>query len=191
MLEKIDEGDTGETAIGNKGVIRWEPFPVTIVPKGKDISEMSSIAASSTGIGAFHGPSTIMDIATGFSTDIAAPLPEDITRANELLFKSISIKLKEKHDQFPRNKQCLYVIKLGHRRLITDRLIDLIHQHIWTKDDYRWITGIIFFRPRQGYSNTDQDSEFILNTNPRAKCLASQSLESLFNNKNAQFHYQE
>jgi len=190
VLEKIDEGDTGEVAIGNKGVIRWEPFPITIVPEGKDISEMSTIAHSSTGMGAFHGPRSIMDTASGFSTDIAAPSPEDVTRANQLLFKSISTKLKEKHDQFPRNEQSLYVIKLGHWRLITDQFIDLIHQHIWTKDDYRWITGINFFRPRQGYSNTDKGSEFILITNPRAKCPASQSLESLFNNHNAQFHYQ-
>jgi hypothetical protein len=190
VLEKIDEDDTGEVAIGDKGIIHWEPFPATIVPEGKDISEMSSIAASSTGIGAFHGPSTIMDIAVGFSTDIAASSPEDRARANELLLKSISTKLKEKHDQFPPHEQSLYVIKLGHWRLITNQLIDLIHQRIWIKDDYRWITGIIFFRPRQGYSSTDKGSEFILNTNPRAKCPATQSLESLFNN-NAQFHYQK
>jgi hypothetical protein len=191
ILEKIDEDDTGEVAIGDKGIIHWEPFPKIIVPEGKDISELSSIVASSTNIGAFHSPSTIMDIAVGFSADIAAPFPEDRARANELLLKSISTKLKEKHDQFPPLEQSLYVIKLGHWRLITNQLIDLIHQCIWTKDDYRWITGIIFFRPRQGYSSTDKGSEFILNTNPRAKCPATQSLESLFNTNNARFHYQE
>lgn len=188
VLDKFDEGDRGEISIGGKGVIRWEPFPVNIVSYGEaDNPEMSSLILSSNGVGGYHTPGATMDIAAGFSTDIAAPLPEDITRANELLFKSIRTKLKEKHDQFPRNKQSFYIIKLGHWRLITDQFIELIRQRIWTNDDYRWITGIIFFKPRQGYSSMDKGSEFILITNPKAKCQASESFVSIFND-NAHFH---
>jgi hypothetical protein len=190
VLEKMDENGTGEMAIGDKGIIRWEPFPLTIIPYAEAGNpNMSSIALSSTGIGAYGTPGVTIDVMSGFNTNIATPSPEDINRANELLFKSICTKLKQKHDQFPRAEQCLYVIKLGHWRLETERILELLQKQIWTIDDYRWITGIIFFRPRQGYLNTDKGSEFLLSTNPRAKCQASESLASLFNDNNAQFHY--
>jgi hypothetical protein len=183
VLEKIDERDSGEMVIGEKGMIRWEPFSMTVIPDGSD-----SIPVMSSSLSAYHTPGVTVDIAFGLHTDISTPLPEDVERANELLFKSVCTKLKQKHDQFPGDQPSLLVIKLGHWRLITDGVLDMLRNRIWKKDDYRWITGIIFFRPRRGFLRTDEDSRLILSVNPRAKCQASESLVSIFRD-GARFHY--
>lgn len=182
VLDRIDEGDTGEVAAGSKGIIKWEPFPILEVQNTSSIPEIPSFA------GGFRTPGVTMDIAFGSQATIAAPLPEDVEKANESFLRSVRTKLKEKHDQFPPNQPSFYVMKLGHWMLSTESMLNIIQADIWRKDDYRWITGIIFFTPRQGFLHTDNDAQWVLSLNPRAKCQASASLISIFRD-GAQFHY--
>ncbi len=119
-LDGMNKSDTGKVSVGSKGMIGWEPFPIIEVENESSIPEISTFAA------AYHTSGATADIAFGSQASIAAPLPEDLQKVNELLFKSVCNKLKEKHDQFPRNQPSLYVIKLGHWVLSTASLLKTI-----------------------------------------------------------------
>jgi hypothetical protein len=182
VLNQIDESDSGEVVVGDKGKIRWEPFPIIVRDDSSPIPEIPTFA------GAFRTPRVTIDRAFGMQANISAPTEEDVCKAEELGFKSLCNTLKRKRKQFPRTSPYLLVVKLGHWRLIGDGLIRKIQQHIWTDEDYDWITGIVLFTPREGFFLSDAGPRLILCPNPKARYKASDSLLSIFN-RTGQFHF--
>lgn len=80
---------------------------------------------------------------------------EDIQKANKLLFNSLRNTLNSKHDQMPHEEPSLLVVRLGHDRLLEVGLAKKIEERIWPNPQYHWLTGIVLFIPRQGFSRLD------------------------------------
>jgi hypothetical protein len=182
VLDGMNDSPTGEIRVGSKGLINWEPFPIIEVENESSLPEIHALAA------AYTTPGATVGTAFGSQANIALPLPEDIEKANNQLFNALHNKLKSKHDQFPHSQPAFYVIKIGHQVITTENLLNAIHEHIWPEDDYRWITGIVLFTPRQGFLQTDKDADLKLSINPRAKYPISDSFLSIFT-QGTQFHY--
>lgn len=174
VLDGMDDSPSGKVPVGNKGMIRWEPFPIIDRELGSPIPEITSSVAL------LRSPGDRFRTAVASQARIALPSPEDVKRINELILNTICNKLKEKHDQFPHNQQAFYVIKLGHWGITVDDMLRILREYIWLKNDYRWITGIIIFTPQQGFLRTDNRANLMLSANPRAKYPAFESLVSLF-----------
>lgn len=174
VLDGMNDSPSGKVPVGNKGMIRWEPFPIINREIGSPIPEIPSSVAL------LRSPGDRFRAAVASQARMALPSSEDVKRINEQILNAIYNKLKEKHDQFPHNQQAIYVIKLGHWGITVDDMLRTLREYIWRKDDYRWITGIIIFTPRQGFLRTDNRANLMLSTNPRAKYPAFESLTSLF-----------
>ncbi len=184
VLAGMNDSPSGNVAVGTKGMIRWEPTPFIKKENNSSIPELpSSSFAAMSGTGKDKLRNMVASQAT-----LTLSTPEDRERINKLLFNTLCNKLKDKHDQFPKNQPAFYVMKIGHRGVTAENMVQALEQHIWTKDDYRWISGIIIFTPRGGFSPRDSVPDIRLVTNPRAKCPASDSFLSIFT-QDAQFHY--
>ena len=184
VLESMNDSSTGSVPVGTKGVIRWEPSPFIEVENASSVP----ILPSSSFAGVFGSSNDKMRNMVASQATLTLPTPEDRESISKLIFNTLSNKLKDKHDQFPKNQPAFYVMKIGHRGVATENLLETFPKHIWTKDDYRWITGIIIFTPKGGFYLRDSGANLRLITNPRAKCPASESFLSIFT-QNAQFHY--
>ena len=184
VLDRMIDTPIGSVSVGTKGVIRWEPTPFIEMENASSIPEIPS--SSFAGV---YGPSNgkMRKIVASQAT-LTLPTPEDREKVSEQLFNTLRNKLKEKHDQFPKNHPAFYVMKIGHQGVTTENMLSTFPKHIWTKDDYRWITGVIIFTPKQGFHPRDNGANLTLITNPRAKCPVSDSFLSIFT-QNAQFHY--
>lgn len=137
-----------------------------------------------TPFGIFHDPNIVIDQASFVKEPSIVALPEDDVRAaNELVLKSLKHKLKvDKREQFPlrRQKPYLLAMKPVHYRLQGNELFKLIDKHIWSDDDFDWISGIILFTSRQGFKNIDPSNDYIFFLNPKAVCPVDESLEEKF-----------
>ncbi len=184
VLDRMIGTPIGSVSVGTKGVIRWEPTPFIEVENASSIPEIPS-----SSFAAVFGPSNYkMRKMVASQATLTLPTPEDREKVSEQLFNTLRNKLKEKHDQFPKNQPAFYVMKIGHQGITTENMLNTFPKHIWTKDDYRWITGIILFTPKQGFHPRDNGASLTLITNPRAKCPASNSFLSIFT-QDTQFHY--
>ena len=181
LVKKFDKFPSGSIAIGSNGEIRWEPIPAITV---QDTSSIFSIFATiSSPVATFSVPGGECKNAFAQMHDIATMPEEDIDRANKLLFNSLRNTLNRKKDQLPHDEPFLLIIKLGHPRLLEDRLIKRIQERIWPNPQYSWLSGIGFFTPRLAFSPTDAEHRLNFYFNPEARCQVRQSLTSLFSGK--------
>ncbi len=174
VLDEMNESDVGEVPVGNKGRIRWEPCPIVERKNDLSFADIPSFA------GVFRSPGHEIRAVVASQANLTLPSLEDAEKINKLLFNAICNKLKEKHKQFPRNQPAYCVIKIGHPGVITESMLNTIRDHIWTRDDYRWISGIILFTPKQGFFLRDGLGGLRLSHNPNAKCPITESFGSLF-----------
>jgi len=176
VLNKIDTFPSGSFQVGNQGLISWKPWSISIV----EDSSSSFLEKSPSGI---RSSSDITVDRAFFRQWNTTTMPEaDILKAQKLALNSLRNTLNRKHDQLPRdiNVPFLLIIRLGHYRLISKGLIEAINQRIWPNKQYDWITGIVLFTPRQGFSKLDVPPHMELCPNPNARCKVSNSLKSLF-----------
>jgi hypothetical protein len=185
VLEGMNDSPTGSIPVGAKGMIRWEPSPFI---KVEHTSSIPTLPPSSFA-GAFGTSTDKMRNMVASQATLTLPTLEDRENVSKLIFNTLCNKLKEKHDQFPKNQPDFYVMKIGHRGIETESFLSILPRYIWHKDDYRWITGIIIFTPKGGFSPRDSGANLRLITNPRAKCPASNSFLSIFT-RGTQFHYE-
>ena len=114
---------------------------------------------------------------------IATLLEDDVRVASELLLKSLKHKLKvEKRGQFSLRRQRPYLLamKPGHYRLQDNELFKLIDKHIWSDDDFDWISGIILFTSRQGFKTADPINDYYFFFNPKAVCPVNELVTEKF-----------
>ncbi len=182
VLDGINESDSGEVLVGKKGMIHWEPCPIIQREKDSSILDIPSFA------GVFSSSESGIRAVVASQASLTLPSVEDVERINKLLFNTLCNKLKEKHKQFPHNQPAYYVMKIGHQGLKINSMLRALQEHIWKKDDYRWISGVIFFTPRQGFLTRNRPANLMLCANPRAKLPTSNSFWSIFED-DAQFHY--
>ncbi len=129
-----------------------------------------------------HDP--VVDLAFFMKRDIA-PLTEE---ENEQLISSFRNTFHRKSKQFPPHGPIILVQRLGHHRLATSDVIEMLRQRIWPNDKvYDWISGICLFTPRQGFGLSDRGHHLALCLNPKAQNKLSDSLISMFNGT-AQYH---
>lgn len=216
VWRKMCTSDVGKLTVIVNGTISWEPYPIMPIQEGSSIAagyngqkmtetandhwsiqfRVKTLTENPTGYVAFspvglsYTPDYFVDKAffTG-EPDIVVLSDKDVECANALVLKAFRNKLKDKREQFTRRHQNPYilVIKPGHYRLQGKGLVQMIEQDIWTKPDYQWITGIIFFTSRQGFGSVDAAPQIVYVFNPNADCQASDTLKSLFDGT-AQFH---
>jgi hypothetical protein len=157
----------------------WEAL-LRIKPAQDDASGFIQI----TPFGVFHSPNHIVDKASFVKEPSFGSLSEeDIRAANEIVLKSLIQKLKvDKRAQYPlrRQKPYLLAMKPGHYRLQGDGLFKLIEEHIWSDDDFNWISGIILFTTRRGFENPDPDNQYTFFLNPKAACPIDESFKEIF-----------
>jgi len=129
-----------------------------------------------------HNP--VVDLALFIKRDIA-PLTEE---ENELLISSFRNTFDRKRRQFPPHGPTILVLRLGHHRLATSDVIEMLRQRIWPNDKvYDWISGICLLTPRQGFNQSDPGHHLELCLNPKAQYKLSDSLISMFKGT-AQYH---
>lgn len=186
VLKEIEAStDTGSVLIGNKGRIDWEPFPILSL---QDFS--SPLPEVASPVAAFLSPGAIIDRAFGSSTKIDFSSEEDVQQARELVLKSLRTKLKDKHGQFPRSEPepCLLVMRLEHHHLGEGDIAAMLQKSIWPNtQDYDWLSGLVLFTPRSGFSPTDDKMHLKLYANPGTYRPVTNSLIAIFN-ENAQYH---
>jgi len=208
--------DSGQLIVVDKGTIRWSPYPTTTIQEstsdplvrllgtsftrptpsfadGDIFIRVKALEGSSgfiqlTPEGVFHSSNMLVDRAFVREPDIAMLSEKDMQLANEPVVKSFVQKLKRKRVQFPHEEPYLLVIKPGHFRLLNNSRVDMLKQHIWTKRDYNWITGIVLFTSRQGFLHSEQGPQLLVAQNPHARCRASEALELVLDGKK-KFHF--
>jgi len=182
VLDGMYESDTGEIPVGNKGRVQWEPCPIIERNEDSSISNISSFA------GMVLSPGDKFRAIAASHASLALPSQEDVEKINKLLFNTLCNKLKEKHKQFPPNQPSFLIMKIGHYALVKENMLRTFRDHIWTQNDYRWLSGVMLFTPQQGFSPKDSDPTLELSDNPRAKYPVSASFGSMFKEQ-AQFRY--
>lgn len=188
LLRRIDASASGREIFSSGGEIRWELLPAINAP---DISSVfSAFFNTSSPIAVFSTSGRNEGLGRAFAQQRnVATMPEaDRTEANRRLFNSLCNTLDRKKEQLAHAKPALLVLKLGHHWLLEDELITKIQERIWPNPQYDWMTGIVLFTPRQGFSRSDAEHRITLWPNPKARCPASNSLISLFSGK-SQFHF--
>ena len=183
LLSEIDTSPSGLLQVENQGMITWRSWPITTVEN----SSASFLEISPLGI---RSSSDISVDQAFFRQWNTTTMPEaDILKAQQLVFNSLRNTLNRKHDQLPSDGDMpfLLIIRLGHYRIIGKGLIEAINQRIWRNKQYDWITGIVLFTPRQGFSKLDAHPRIELCLNPNARSKVNSSLISLFNGTE-QFH---
>ncbi len=168
LKKKFDEFPSGRVAIGNHGEIRWEPIPAITTQDTSTI--FSTFATMSSPVAMFSTPGGKWKNAFAQIDSVATMPEEDIDRANKLLFHSLRNTLNRKQDQLPHDEPSLLIMKLGHPRLLEDRLIKRIQERIWPNPQYSWLSGIGFFTPRLAFSPTDAEHRLNFYFNPEARC---------------------
>lgn len=176
-LKEIDTtAEKGRVLIGNKGTIEWEPFPIITV---QDLSSPPlDIASSAT---AFRSPGGIIDRA--FASQIVFPSEEDVQQAKELVLKSLRHKLREKRGQFFTNgpEPSLLVMKLEHYQLGEGDIANMLQKRIWPNEkEYNWLSGVVLFTTRSGFSLSDSNVHLTLYPNPKTFRPVSNSLMEIF-----------
>jgi hypothetical protein len=177
--------DTGSVLIGHKGRIEWEPFPIIALEDASSPPPEITPPAR-----AFVSPGAIIDQAFGSSTKIDFSSEKDVQQARELVLKSLRNKLKEKHGQFPSNEPepCLLVMRLEHHQLGVGDIAAMLQKRIWPNEqEYDWLSGLVLFTPRSGFSPTDDNMYLKLYPNPRTYRPVTNSLMAIFNGT-AQYH---
>ncbi len=188
LLRRIDASASGREIFSSGGEIRWEPLPAINAP---DISSVfSAFFNTSSPVAKFSTSGGNVGLGRAFAQqrNVATMPEEDVNKANKLLFNSLRNTLNRKQDQVPLGEPFLLVIRLGHNQLIEDGLVKKFQERIWPNPQYDWMTGVVLFRPRQGFSCTDVEHHITLWPNPTARCQASNSLISLFSGR-SQFHF--
>jgi hypothetical protein len=215
--EICTSGDTGKLTVIENGTISWEPYLLTplqedlasstegpsapeiqVTPDGgwEILFRFKALKENPTGYIEFlpSGLSYTSDYFVDKASfvrepDIVVLSEKDVHRANTLILKAFRNKLHDKREQYTHRHKNPYmlVIKLGHYRLQGKGLIQMIERDIWTKQDYKWVTGIILFTSRRGFLPTDSAPQLEYNFNPNADCPASDAMKSLFDGT-AQFH---
>ncbi len=181
LIKKFDEFPSGSVAIGKNGEIRWEPIPAITTQDTSTI--FSTFATISSPVAMFSSPGGKWRNAFAQLQSVATMPEEDIDRANKLLFNSLRNTLNRKQDQLPHHEPSLLILKLGHHRLLEDRLMNRVRERIWPNQQYNWLSGIGFFTPRRAFSPSDAEHRLNFHFNPAARCQVSQSLTSLFSGK--------
>ena len=184
-ITEVEEGlplspealDKGTNTISQFG--KWHAdINIKSIPVGRPFS------IQITPFGVYHSPDVVIDNASFVKEPSTAVLPEqDVGIANELILKSLKRKLKVgKREQFPIRRQRPYLLamKPGHYRLQGNQIFQIIGKHIWSHDDFNWISGIVVFTSRQGFKYTDSSNEYIFFLNPNATCPVDKSLEEKF-----------
>jgi hypothetical protein len=186
VLKQIEAStDTGSLLIGHKGRITWEPFPIITLEDASFFPpEITSPAI------AFGTPGVIIDQAFGSSTKIEFSSEEDVQQARELVLKSLRKKFKEKQGQFPHREPepCLLVMRLEHNQLGEGDIAAMLQNRIWPNEqEYDWLSGLVLFTPRSGFSPTDDKMHLKLYQNPKTYRPVTNSLMAIFNGT-AQYH---
>ncbi len=208
--EMRTSGDTKTLTVMANGTISWEPYSIKPIHEGSSepkiqatsdggweiLFRFKALKENPTGYiefspsGLSYTPDYFVDKASFVrEPDIAVLSEKDVHQANLLVLKAFRNKLKDKREQYSRRHKNPYilVIKLGHYRLQGKGLIQMIERDIWTKPDYKWISGVIFFTSRRGFLLEDAAPQLEYNFNPYTDCPASDALKSLFDGT-AQFH---
>jgi hypothetical protein len=177
--------DTGSVHIRHKGRIAWEPFPIIVLEDASSPSpEITSPAI------AFGTPGAIIDQPFGSSTKIEFSSEEDVQQARELVLKSLRKKLEEKQGQFPHREPepCLLVMRLEHNQLGEGDIAAMLQKRIWPNEqEYDWLSGLVLFTPRSGFSPKDNKMSLKLYSNPKTYRPVTNSLMAIFNGT-AQYH---
>lgn len=208
--EICTSGDTGKLTVIANGTISWEPYRITplqedfssttegtstpkiqITPDGgwEILFRFKALKQNPTGFiefsssGLTYTPDYFVDKASFVrEPDIVVLSEKDVHLANSLVLKAFQNKLNDKREQYTRRHKNPYILvmKLGHYRLQGQGLVQMIERDIWTKQDYKWVTGIILYTSRRGFLPTDAGPQLDYNFNPNADCPASDALKSLF-----------
>lgn len=178
-LKEMDTtAEKGRVLIGKKGTIEWEPFPIITV---QDLSSSSLDVASS--VVAYRSPGVIIDRAFASQTQIVFPSEEDVQQAKELVLKSLRQKLREKRGQFFTNgpEPGLLVMKLEHDQLGEGDIADMLQNRIWPNEkEYDWLSGMVLFTARSGFSLSDSNVHLTLYLNPKTLRPVYNSLREIF-----------
>jgi hypothetical protein len=178
LKEMNTTAEKGRVLIGKKGTIEWEPFPIITV---QDLSSPPLNIASS--VVAFGTPGVIIDRAFASQTQIVFPSEEDSQQAKELVLKSLRHKLREKRGQFFTNQPepSLLVMKLEHNQLGEGDIADMLQKRIWPNEkEYDWLSGVVLFTTRSGFSPSDSNVHLTLYPNPKTFRPVSNSLMEIF-----------
>jgi len=187
LLRRIDASVSGREIFSGGGEIRWEPLPVITAPDMSSVFSAFFNTSSPVAVFSTSGRSEGLGRAFAQQRNVATMPEADRVEANRRLFNSLRNTLNRKQEQLTHAKPVLLVLRSGHRWLLEDELITKIQERIWPNPDYDWITGIVLYTPRQGFSHSDTEHRLRLCPNPQAQCRASDSLMPLFNGTE-QFH---
>lgn len=177
-LKEMEIGETGKVLIGSKGTIQWEPFPIITLEDASALPIEISFAA-----GAFRSPGAIIDRAFASQPQIVFSSEEDVQQVRELVLKSLRTKLREKRGQFPHNKydSCLIAMRLEHDQLGEGDVAAMLQERIWPNEkEYSWLSGMMIFTPRTGFSTSDIKGHLSFYPNPKTFRPVSNSLLAVF-----------
>ncbi len=177
-LKEMEIGETGKVLIGSKGTIQWEPFPIITLEDASALPIEISFAA-----GAFRSPGAIIDRAFASQPQIVFSSEEDVQQVRELVLKSLRTKLREKRGQFPPNKHdsCLIAMRLEHDQLGEGDVAAMLQERIWPNEkEYSWLSGMMIFTPRTGFSTSDIKGHLSFYPNPKTFRPVSNSLLAVF-----------
>jgi hypothetical protein len=145
LKSKIDELPSGNMNIGSGGKVEWESMPFIVTHDSSSI--FSQFFSMSSPVAIFASSEGGARNAFAQWRSFATMPEEDVNKANKLLFNSLRNTLNGKQDQMPHKQPSLLVVRLGHPRLLADRLIEKIQERIWPNPDYDWLTGIVLLMP--------------------------------------------
>lgn len=179
VINEMGTRNTGEVLIGDKGTIEWEPFPIITL---QDSSSLPADIAFSAG--ALCSPGVIIDRAFSRQIQIAFSSEEDVQQARELVLKSLRMKLREKRGQFFHNETtpCLIAMRLEHDQLGEGDIVTMLQERIWpNEEEYSWLSGMLLFRPRSGFSALDDKACLSFYQNPKTFRPVSDFFRAIFN----------
>lgn len=135
-------------------------------------------------VGAFRSPGVIIDRAFVSQTQMVFSSEEDVQQAKELVLKSLRTKLREKRGQFLPNKleTCIIAIRLEHDQLGEGDIAAMLQERIWPNEEqYNWLSGMVIFTPRSGFSTTDIKGHLSLYPNHKTFRPVNKFLREVFN----------
>jgi len=90
--------------------------------------------------------------------------------ATEMIIKSLRNTLDRKRQQLKSDETQIIISKIAHPELTFPEMIGMINDRIWPNPAYKWLTGIVIYNPRRGFTPKDKPDFVALTINPKAAC---------------------
>lgn len=90
---------------------------------------------------------------------------EDVT---EMIVKSIRNTLDRKREQLRGDCVHIVVSQIAHHELTSPEILRMVQERIWPNQQYEWLSGILLYAPRVGFSPKDKPDQMYTLMNPNA-----------------------